>query len=449
MERRRTFLKQGMMGIIALMSALVIIPSSVLGNQAPSKRITVGMVGTGRQGIGVRLKKGSLKLKNCRGVVVCDVDSWRMETASDVINKVYKIKNAVKSFSDYHELIADRSVDAIVCPAPDHWHVPVGITAALAKKPISMEKALTIGYNNSKTLVKAAQATGVANRLDSEFRSCPEIWKTVQGVRNGGAGELKHVAIGIPAEFGSAIGPQKTMPVPKELNYDMWLGPAFEAPYTTCRVHPQKKVNSRPGWIRIADYCNGVITNWGAHLWNTAMWGMDREHEMPLSVEGSGTFGKGLGKTIETFNLGYTYKDGFKVSYIMDTPNVRFEGDKGWIKLFYRHNPVAGDPSIIQALNKPGEFDFSKTLTDKADFLHSIEIGKPALEPLSIGYTVYGISYMGLCCATLGRKLTWDSAADCFVDDNAANAMFNRPFREKWLNKDVAAWLYKYQHVAL
>ncbi len=450
MENRRSFIRKSGMGIAAAITAPTIIPASVLGQNAPSKVITIGMVGAGRQAVHANLNNGFLNIKKCRVVAVNDVDTWRMENCEAVVNENYGSSNAVKKYDDYRDLIADKGVDAIMCSTTDHWHVPVGITAAMVGKPICMEKALSISFNHSKALIEAVKAHKVANRLDSEFRSIDAMAKVAQGVRNGVLGKLTGVTVGVPKELnGATIGAQKTMPVPKELNYDMWLGPAFETPYTLKRVHDSKNIRSRPGWLRIHDYCNGMITNWGAHLWDIALWGIDREYEMPLSVEGSGEFGKGLWNTLERFELKYTYKDGFTASYKIDKPYVRFEGEKGWLQIIYPKKTHASDPALIKALDEPGKFDFSGTLSDKDDFLRSIETGKPSLEPLEVGHNVYAICYMGLCCATLGRKLTWDSAAGRFADDNAANAMLSRPFRDKWINRDVADWMHKFQSVPL
>jgi myo-inositol 2-dehydrogenase / D-chiro-inositol 1-dehydrogenase len=448
MQSRRRFMGRSGMGVAAILAAPTIIPASVLGQNAPSKQITIGMVGTGRQAVNVNLRGGFLKLKNCRVVAINDVDSWRMENCAGVVNKAYGGSNSVKTYDDYRELIADGGVDAVMCSTTDHWHVPVGIAAALAGKHLCMEKALSIGFNHSRALIEAVRQRKVAHRLDSEFRTNVHMHRTAQAVRNGVLGKLTGVTVGVPTELnGASIGAQKSMPVPKELNYDMWLGPAFEAPYTMKRVHEPGTINSRPGWLRINDYCNGMITNWGAHLWDIALWGMNREYEMPVTVEGGGEFGKGLWNTIESFDLKYTYKDGFAVSYKIEAPYVRFEGEKGWLKVTYPSKIESSDPALIGAMDQPGEVDFSGTLSDKEDFLRSIETGKPALAPLEVGHTVYAICYLGLCCVELGRKMTWDSEGNRFVDDNAANAMLNRPFRDKWISRDVAEWMNKFQTV--
>jgi len=449
MNNRRDFLRKSALASAGALAFPSIVPSTVFGQSAPSKLITIGMVGTGRQAVNVNLKAGFLKLPGCRVVAVNDVDSWRMESAAKIINEAAG-DNSVKKYGDYRELIADRGVDAVMCSTADHWHVPVGIAAALAGKHLCMEKALTVSYSHSRALIEAVRKAGVANRLDSEFRSLKPFWQTVQAVRNGVIGRLTGATVGVPAELnGASIGAQSVMPVPKELNYDMWLGPAFEAPYTMRRVHEPGNLNSRPGWLRIHDYCNGMITNWGAHLWDIALWGINREREMPLTVEGTGSFGKGLWNTIEEFDLNYTYADGFTVTYKIEAPYVKFEGENGWLKITYPAKIEASDPALLKQMEQPGALDLTGTLTDKADFLRSVATGQPSLEPLEVGHNVFATTYMGLCCATLGRKLTWDSAANEFVGDTAANSMLNRPFREKWLDPEVAAWIHRHQQVVL
>ena len=431
-----------------------LVPATVLGKNAPSNQINIGMVGTGRQAIQANLKKGFLQLQNCRVVAVNDVDSWRMDLGATTVNEAYSkpVNNyqGVKKYTDYRDLIADTDVDAVMISTTDHWHAPATIAAALAGKHVCMEKAFTIAPMHGKAVVEAVKTKKVAGRLDSEFRSLREMNRAVELVHNQVIGNLKEVVVGVPGELnGSALGPQKTMPVPKELNYDMWLGPAFPAPYTMQRVHEPGTINSRPGWLRISDYCNGMITNWGAHLNDIALWGMKKEYENPVTVEGTGTFDQGIWNTISSFNLNYEYADGMKLKYMIDVPFVKFIGDLGWIRIEYPDKLSASSDRILNF--EPGQNDISykETLSDKADFLKSIETGKPSLEPLEVGYNVYLLTMMGLISVTLGSKLTWDQKTGQFIDNNAANAMLTRPFRGKWLDQHVIDWMNKYQEIKL
>lgn len=451
---RRDFLKKSSAFAAGAIVLPTFVPSTVFGKTAPSNQINVGMIGTGRQAVQVNLNKGFLTLDNCRVVATNDVDKWRMNNATKVINDHYssagKSYKGVKEYDDYRDLIADKNVDAVMVTTADHWHAPATIHAALAGKHVAMEKAFTIAPAWGEAVVAAVKKKGVANRLDSEFRTNKTMNRAVELVHNGVIGDLVEVVVGVPGELnGSALGPQKNMPVPKELNYDMWLGPAFEAPYTMQRVHEPGTIRSRPGWLRISDYCNGMITNWGAHLNDIAFWGMKKEYELPVSVEGTGTFDKGLWHTINAFDIDYEYADGLKLKYKIDSPYVKFIGKDGWVKADYPNTLSASDDKILAF--EPGDNDvcYKDTLTDKADFLHSIETGKPCLEPLEVGLNVYMLTMMGLFSVELGQKLHWDNKTRTFIDDNAANSKMTRPFREKWIDKEVVDWMNKFQHFPL
>ncbi len=452
--KRRKFIQKTGTSAIAGIFVPTIVPATVFGGGAPSNQINIGMIGTGRQAVNANLKNGFLKLKNCRVVAINDVDSWRMANAAKVVNEAYskdgQSYKGVKTYDDYRDVINNKDVDAVMITTPDHWHAPATIAAALAGKHVSMEKAFTTAPMHGKAVVEAVKAKGVTGRLDSEFRSIREMNRAVELVHNKVIGNLKEVIVGVPGELnGSALGPQKTMPVPKELNYDMWLGPAFPAPYTMQRVHEPGTIDSRPGWLRISDYCNGMITNWGAHLNDIALWGMKKELENPVTVEGTGTFDKGIWHTISAFNLNYEFADGLKLKYMIDVPFVKFIGEDGWVRIEYPNKLSASSDSILKFESGKNDISYKDTLTDKADFLKGIETGKSTLEPLEVGYNVYLLTMMGLISITLDSKLTWDQKAGQFVGDNAANAMLTRPFREKWLDKNVIDWMNKYQEVKL
>src|SRR5690606_37868598 len=144
-------------------------------------------------------------------------------------------------------------------------------------------------------------------RTDSEFRSIPDMHRAVELVRNGRIGRIHTIRTGVP---GTDVGcePQPEMPVPEELNYEMWLGPAPQKPYTLLRVHPREDY-SRPGWMRVRDTCEGMITNWGAHLNDIAQWGNGTDRTGPVSVEGRGSYPKekGLWNVLIDFHVEYEY----------------------------------------------------------------------------------------------------------------------------------------------
>jgi len=445
MKNRRNFIKKTGLITAGTLSLPTLISASAIGKNPPSDRITIGMIGTGRQAFHPNLTQ-FLESPNAQVVALNDVDSFRLQQAANKTTKFYEDKNGgtyrgIRLYSDYRELLNNPEIDAVMISTPDHWHVPMGIAAAMAGKHVCMEKALTTCINHSKALRNAVHEFNVVHRLDSEFRSLSKMHKAVELVHNGAIGKLKEVVVGVPSPMnGSAPEAQPNMPVPTELDYDQWLGPAFPAPYTEKRVHERHKVNVRPGWMRINEYCNGMITNWGAHLIDIAVWGLKREKESPVSVEGSGQFTQGLWNTIEKFNLTYRYADGLSLRYIIDTPYTQFIGDDGWIKIGYPDKLEVSRPELLKI---SGSANYQDTLSDKEDFLQAIKTGGKTLEPLEVGHNVYRICNMGLLSTQLGRKLEWDDQKECFVNDNAANAQLNRPVREKYLMPDVVKYLEK------
>ena len=134
---------------------------------------------------------------------------------------------------------------------------------------------------------------------------------------------------------------------------------------------------------------------------------------------------------------------------MIDVPFVKFIGDNGWVRIEYPNKLSASSDSILNFESGKNEFSYKDTLSDKADFLKGIETGKSTLEPLEVGYNVYLLTMMGLISITLDTKLTWNQKVGQFVGDNAANAMLTRPFREKWIDKNVIEWMNKFQEIEL
>jgi predicted dehydrogenase len=420
-------------GVIALPT---IVPSSLLGKNSPSNRINMAVIGCGRQMIQPNIPQ-LLDSKNAQILAVCDLDSWRLANAKKQVNDYYSKErgstyNGCRSFDDFRKVLQLKEIDAVMIATPDHWHVPAAIEAARAGKHVSLEKPISTCIGHGQKLVEAIRKYKVITRNDSEFRSTPIFARAVELVRTGQIGKIQKIHVAVPAELnGSALGPQKSTPVPSELNYDMWLGPAFEADYTENRVHAQKAYG-RPGWMRVDAYCNGMISNWGAHLMDIAQWGNDTEYTGPVSVEGSGEFDKGLWNTLNKFEIKYRYSNGVELFYKIERPYVRFEGTNGWVEVEYPDKLSASSTEILNANTGEAGKPFRDTLSDKEDFLMAVKSGKPSLEPLETAHRTISICQLGLISIKTGSKLTWDPQKEEIIGDNAASAMLNLPIREKY-----------------
>ncbi|MFC5410341.1 Gfo/Idh/MocA family protein [Larkinella bovis] len=457
---RRHFLQNTAKAATALstLGFPTIVPASVFGPQAPSNRVTVGLIGTGRQGYGQNLQGSDLKalgvripglldLPDVQVVAVSDVDSWRMAKAQKTVEAHYA-RNApggaykgCSTHRDFREVIARQDIDAVMISTPDYWHVPMGILAAQAKKAISCEKPLSMSVQQGRALVDALKKYGrsgvpVVNRTDSEFRSVRPQNQAVELVRNGRIGNLQKIEISFPSD-PTPVPPQADMPVPKELDYDLWLGPMPFVPYTEMRVHTPFDVQKRPNWMRVDTYAQGMIANWGAHYFDVAQWANNSEYSGPVEVEGKGEFPKSLWNSMINFSVTYRYANGVEMTCQQtptSTPSIKYIGSEGWILVDNYPGVIsASNPAMLTSKPSGNELDLSKTLWDKVDFVEAVKTGRKTLEPIEVGHRTISISQIGLIACQIGEKLRWNPEKELFVGNNAANALLAAPLaRKEW-----------------
>ncbi|MDR1582399.1 MAG: Gfo/Idh/MocA family oxidoreductase, partial [Prevotellaceae bacterium] len=423
MNNRREFLKKSAVLVAGSFLTPTIVPASVFGKKAPSNRITVAAIGCGRQMLNPNLPQ-MMKSPHAQVVALCDVDKWRLDNALKSVNDFYGNEKGVtykgcKTYSDYRKLLQDKSIDAVMIASPDHWHIPMAIDAIRAGKHVSLEKSISTCIAHGRKMVEEIKKHKVITRNDSEFRTLPKIWRAVEVVRNGRIGKLRKIEAGVPPELnGSAVPPQPNMPVPAELDYDFWLGPAFEAPYTENRVHGIKKYG-RPGWLRVSDYCNGVIASWGAHLMGIAQWGNDAEYTGPIEIEGVGEFDHGLWNTLNTFDVKYKFANGVEMVFTIGRPYVRFEGESGWVNIEYPDKLTASANEIIDTPLGTDEKSFKVEWSDKDDFFLAIKENRQSLEPLETAHRTVSVCQLGLIAIKIGNRLQWDPVKEDFIGDNA------------------------------
>src|SRR5450755_2783109 len=270
-----------------------IVPSSVFGQSAPSNRINVGALGVGRISR-VHDLPNILKCDNARVRAVCDLDSHRVEDGKTLINAYYSQKtgkpyDGVTGYSDYRELLKNKDVDAVVISTPDHWHAILGVHAVEAGKDVYLQKPASLTIAEGRALSNAVQRTGRILQIGSQQRSTPQFRYAAELVLNGRIGQLKSVEIGLPGDPSGDV--ELEMPVPKNLNYEMWLGSTPYVYYTEKRVHPQVGYD-RPGWLRCEQFGAGMITGWGAHHVDSAHWAMGTEYTGPIEISGWAEFPK-------------------------------------------------------------------------------------------------------------------------------------------------------------
>ncbi len=418
---RRHFLRQTATAAGLLAAAPQIVPSAVLGGDgqvAPSNRITVGFIGTGDHGVGWNLGP-YLRHKDAQVVAACDVDSKHLFRASETINDRYKNEDCFTT-KDFREILARKDIDTVMISTPDHWHTLISLLAIQAGKDVQCEKP-TLTINEGKLLIQAVRKHKKVFQTSTEDRAVPEYHRMAELVRNGRIGKLQRIEVILPKQPDKP-GDPTPQPVPPELDYEMWLGPAPYAPYTRDRVH----FNFR--WIQ--DYSGGIICDWGAHLFDTAQWANDTERSGPAEIEGTGTYWEGgLYNTVKDYDVTYRYANGVVMTCKPGNPSIKFIGSEGWVGNIGWRGPVqASSPEILNAKIGPGELHlYTNPNGEHDDFLKCVKSRKDPYFPVDIGHRVSTVCHLANIAIKTGRKLQWDPVREEFVGDDQANQMLDRP----------------------
>ncbi len=423
---RRSFLRTGVGVAGAAVGLPYFIPSAGLGRDgavAPSERISVGFIGTGSHGTHWNLR-AYLNQPDARVVVVCDVDGNNMLKAKQQVDQKYGNTDCATT-KDFRDVLARPDVDAVMISTPDHWHVLMSVMAIRAGKDVQCEKpTLTIGQG--KVLVTTVREHKKVFQTSTEDRSLEVYHRMAELVRNGRIGKLEKIEVILPKQ-PPGPGDPTPQPVPPELDWEMWLGPAPFAPYTKGRAH----FNFRWIW----DYSGGIICDWGTHLFDTAQWGNDTERSGPIEIDGKGNHWEGgLYDTVKDYDVTYKYANGVVMTCKPGNPSIKFIGTDGWVgNVGWRGKLQASTDEILNSVIGPDEIHlYTNAGGEHRDFLDCVKSRKDPYFPVDIGHCVSNVCHLANTSIRLGRKLKWDPEREVFPDDDEANAAMTRPMREPW-----------------
>jgi predicted dehydrogenase len=419
----------------------------VFGKSSPGNRVNVGAIGTGRISR-IHDLPGIWNYDKARIVAVCDLDTKRVEDAKTLVNGAYAKKtgtpyDGVKTYTDYRELLGNKDIDAVVISTPDHWHSIIGIHAVEAGKDVYLQKPASLTIAEGRALSDAVHRTGRIFQIGSQQRSTEQFRYAAELVRNGRIGQLQAVEIGLPGDPSGQVEPE--MPVPKNLNYNMWLGSTPEVYYTEKRVHPQTDY-SRPGWLRCEQFGAGMITGWGSHHVDSAHWAMDTEYTGPVEVWGSAQFPKqGLWDVHGDFKTDSVYANGVKLTISGAFPNgIKFYGSEGWLfvsrgdEAVTASDPAGGvkgkklaasNPKILTSVIGPDEIHLSESKEHHANWLDCVISRQQPIAPIEVGHRSCSTCLVHHIAMRANRKLYWDPAKERFKNDDQANALLSRPQR--------------------
>lgn len=455
---RRGFLRSGWAAGMAL-GFPAVLPAHALGQQAPSKRINVGVIGCGRIANGMDIPGLWQNQDLATLTALSDCDAKRMRAtqkkSAELFGKGFPVP---RLYQDYRELLADASVDAVMICTPDFWHAQPCVEAALAGKDVYVQKPLAMTVSESRSIVDVFKATGRVFHIGTQQRSegkssfGPQFRKAAEYVFNGRLGKIRTVEIGLPRDPDEPKDSPLEQPVPGTLNYGLWQGCAPQAPFSELRTHPQGKGEEadfgRPGWMAIQAYSMGMIANWGAHHIDIAQWALGMEGSGPVKIRGKAEFPKRrLWDAHGKLDVKLEYANG-TVLHVADESvyanGVRFVGEKGWI--FCGRGSVktlSDDPGCgRQGYWRPLEASAVELISGEVErplprnpqnhhrvWLESIRTRQPTNVTPEAAHRSTTACILAYTAMNLKRPLTWDPAAERFVNDDAANATLSRPER--------------------
>ena len=419
---RRQFLRTSTLAT-ATAPLVLAAPWAAFGQKGPNDRITIGIIGTGTQGRG--LMNDFLNQPGTQVVAVCDVDTTRREHNRKKVEEFYTIKadkdfKGCTAYKDFRELIARKDIDAVVIATPDHWHAYIAVEACKAGKDIYCEKPLSLTIHQARAMVQAARKHDRVFQTGSMQRSSKEFRKACELVRNGRLGKIKQVIVDVG-------GPSRPCDLPEEpmeagLDWDMWLGPAPLRGYNSI-LSPRGVHQNFPDWRNYREYSGGMMTDWGAHHFDIAQWGLGMDDSGPVEIIPPANPKSGRG-------VKYIYANGVEMIH-GDSGGVLFIGTEGKIlvnrgKFEATPAKLGEDPLPDNAIRLYNSYSHGK------DFLDCMRSRKKPICDVEIGCRSVTVCHLGNIAYWTGKRLRWDPVKEVFLGDEGANKWLDRDVRGPW-----------------
>ncbi len=414
---------------MAAAGSFFIVPRFVLGGTgyvAPSDQIGIGFIGVGKQGRG--LSSRFSRLQGARIVAGSDVDKKKLTFfAGHVSKQMHASTNGsvnVAIYENYEELLSNRDVDAVVVATPDHWHAIMSIAAMKSGKDVFCEKPLSHTIEEGRAMVKAVKKYKKVLQTGSMQRSREGFRRAVEIVRNGYLGEITKVVVNVgdPA-ISCNLDPT---PVPTELDWDHWTGPAPMRGYNP-GIAPPISEDVWAQWRQYREYGGGILSDWGAHMFDIAQWGLDMDHSGPvlylppsdpLATRGLKLiYDSGVEMAHEDFGRGFA---------------VRFIGSEGSLDVsrsFLDSDPV----NIAEVKIGPREKRVYQSDNHDQNWLDAIKKRSQPICDAETGHRSASVCNLANIAYQLRRPLRWDPKKEKFSKDKEANTLLSKDYRKPYV----------------
>ncbi len=421
---RRKFIAQTS---IAAAGIATIASASCASENWPANSIKLGFIGTGIQSY--HLLRSLMKCPETVVVANCDVADFNRKTfreAAEWLNEdKFDSVPKVEAYEDFRDLLAREDIDAVVIATPDHWHAYMAVEAAKAGKDIFCEKPLASTIAEGRAMVTATRKydrvfqTGNMQRSSREFRQACEL------VRNGYIGEIKEIKVNIGGP--SRLFDIPVQETPKEIDWNMWVGPAEYRGYhrKLAPIYEKDDKMFFPDWRSYRPYGGGAITDWGAHMFDIAQWGIGMDGSAPV---------KYIPPKIPNAQNGMKmiYENGIVMSHEdWGHGGVRFIGTEGTVDVdrgYLTTNPE----SLAEQNIKDTDIRLEYSDNHYQDWIDAINNRTKPICDVEIGHSTSALCNVVNIAYQLGRELEWDPKNEKFINYDEANRLLSRPYRGEW-----------------
>jgi predicted dehydrogenase len=413
-----------------------VITSTALGAQGrppASERVVTAGIGVGPRGL-LNVRE-QLACPDAQVVAICDVWKQVRERAKNAVDAHYESTDC-KAYTDFRELLARDDIDAVTIGSPDHWHVPMTIAAAKAGKDVCVEKPLGVSIAQDLVCRETIKRYDRVFQYGTEARAMAACRLGAELVRNGRIGEIREIRVKAPnSQPGGSATPK---PVPPELDYDLWLGPAPWRPYSGCP-------DSGGNWYHVYDYAIGFIAGWGAHPLDLLQWSYDTHATGMWEVEGTGDISPtGTNDAVYNWDVRFQFANGVSMTYWAqgvskdEHPRLRslnnyaqLIGTDGWIALYY-NSMICEPESLKTSTLGPNDIHLPVSRGQERDFIESVRSRKTPVSHVDDAVRSDIISHVSDIAIRVGRKIKWDPVKEEIIGDDEARRMCSRAMRAPW-----------------
>lgn len=402
---------------------------------SPNEKITIGLIGAKNMGFGDL--KNALKQPNVECAAICDIDDSILNERTAEITKLQG--KAPIQYKDFRKLIDNKDIDAVIIGTPDHWHCLPFVYACQAGKDIYVEKPLANSIGECDLMVKAARKYNRVVQVGQQQHTGSHFTSAINFIKAGKIGQLRKVNIWANFNYGTGQPIVADEPVPAGVDFETWLGPAPQRSFNKARFHGS--------WRMFWDYGGGLMTDWGVHLIDMALWAKDVTYT-PLAVTATGgnfSFPDHAHETFDTMSVSYQMKD-YTINWehsagLQQGPYGRLYGlafvgndatlvlDRASWELF----PEMGSDGKLKVEPMPKQTGVDSQAEHMKNFLECIKTRKEPNCTIENGRLVAAYAHMANIALRTNSRLVWNENDRNFGKNDAANALIMPKYRKPWV----------------